>query len=202
MPFGLTHRELIQYTQAEQPDVLQLGVIDTVIEVLMDHYEKCEEERILNLAEVERKRMKNLEAETELKHMNLCIKRPAKSHCVKPQTKIRKPSVHWMNTLKPGVNPAPRSDKKQDGEYLAEQRGNIQNHPLKTESDQNSISNKSDHSQKQLKSDEDANLHLPFGMVRYPTPRTRKFLEAQTNELLYGLANQIVFLSSEHGEHK
>ena len=52
----------------------------------------------------------------------------------------------------------------------------------------------SDHSQEQsnpdgsdtqetVKPNPDACLHLPLGMVRCPTPRTRKFLETQVSNL-------------------
>ena len=39
MRFGLTHRELTQYTQRDKPDVSKRGGIDEVVDVLIEHYE-------------------------------------------------------------------------------------------------------------------------------------------------------------------
>ncbi|KAK4475939.1 hypothetical protein MN116_001179 [Schistosoma mekongi] len=202
MRFGLTQREFVQYTQTTQPNVLKPGVIDEVIKVLTKHFEKCEDERIQLLAEAERKRMQNLEAETDLKHIHLCIKPQLKTESKKLVKKSEKTYMRWMDTQKPGVYPAPDSTKLKktvDSEVLVETNDNTLN---PSSDDHNNQYGDAFYSNQKKQTDPDACLHLPLGMVRDPTPRTRRFLSAQTSESLYGIANQIVYSPSEEQRQK
>ncbi|KAH8866072.1 hypothetical protein KSF78_0003328 [Schistosoma japonicum] len=202
MHFGLTQREFVQYTQSAQPNVLKPGIIDEVVKVLRKHFDKCEDERIQSLAEAERKRMRNLEAETELKHIHLCIKPQLKTKSKKSVKKSEKPYMHWMDTQKPGAHPAPDSGKLKktvDSELLIETNDDILN---QSTDDHKNQYEEAFHSNQQKATDPDACLHLPLGMVRDPTPRTRRFLSAQTSESLYGMANLIVYSPSEEKGQK
>ncbi|CAH8632478.1 unnamed protein product [Heterobilharzia americana] len=195
MHFGLTQRELVQYTQEAQPNVLKPGVINEVVKVLVRHYEKCEDERIQNLAEVERKRIGNLEAETELKHIHLCIKRQPRTPCEKRRQKSQKPSTHWMDTQKPGMHPPPNSHKNkilQEKGLSAEKKQIDQDNLQKEESPQDTSSDQVGHPEKQHELDPELCLHLPLGMIRYPTPRTRNFLAAQASCVCDSTANSVV----------
>ncbi|CAH8624225.1 unnamed protein product [Schistosoma mattheei] len=202
MHFGLTQRELLQYTQTTQPNVLKPGVIDEVVNVLLKHYRKCEDERIHSLAEVERKRMQNLEAETELKQIHLCLKREPKCQTKKLTRKTVKPSIDWMETQKPGMHPPPDSNKCKkikDDDLLAKAENDIYN---QTDNDPKNRYTDVNHSNRLKELDPDACLHLPLGLVRNPTPRTKKFLSSETNESLYATANQIVYSSSDDQAQK
>ncbi|CAH8673478.1 hypothetical protein MS3_00003569 [Schistosoma haematobium] len=202
MHFGLTQRELLQYTQTTQPNVLKPGVIDEVVNVLLKHYKKCEDERIHSLAEVERKRMQNLEAETELKQIHLCLKREPKCQTKKLTRKTVKPSIDWMETQKPGMHPPPDSNKCKkikDDDLLAKAETDIYN---QTDNDPKNRYTDVNHSNRLKELDPDACLHLPLGLVRNPTPRTKKFLSSETNESLYATANQIVYSSSDDQAQK
>ncbi|XP_018654674.1 hypothetical protein Smp_088090 [Schistosoma mansoni] len=202
MHFGLTQRELFQYTQTTQPNVLKPGVIDEVVNVLLKHYEKCEDERIHSLAEIERKRMQNLEAETELKQIHLCLKREPKCQTKKLTRKTVKPSIHWMETQKPGMHPPPDSERRKkikDNDLSARTENDIFN---QTDNDPNYRHTDVNHSNRPKELDPDACLHLPLGLVRNPTPRTKKFLSSETNESLYATANQIVYSSTEDQAQK
>lgn len=55
--------------------------------------------------------MQNLEAETELKQIHLCLKREPKCQTKKLTRKTVKPSIDWMETQKPGMHPPPDSNK-------------------------------------------------------------------------------------------
>ena len=56
--------------------------------------------------------MQNLEAETELKQIHLCLKREPKCQTKKLTRKTVKPSIHWMETQKPGMHPPPDSERR------------------------------------------------------------------------------------------
>ncbi|CAH8654203.1 unnamed protein product [Schistosoma bovis] len=163
---------------------------------------KCEDERIHSLAEVERKRMQNLEAETELKQIHLCLKREPKYQTKKLTRKTVKPSIDWMETQKPGMHPPPDSNKCKkikDDDLLAKAETDIYN---QTDNDPKNRYTDVNHSNRLKELDPDACLHLPLGLVRNPTPRTKKFLSSETNESLYATANQIVYSSSDDQAQK
>ncbi|CAH8652083.1 unnamed protein product [Schistosoma curassoni] len=173
-----------------------------IIHVYYENNVKCEDERIHSLAEVERKRMQNLEAETELKQIHLCLKREPKCQTKKLTKKTVKPSIDWMETQKPGMHPPPDSNKYKkikDDDLLAKAETDIYN---QTDNDPKNRYTDVNHSNRLKELDPDACLHLPLGLVRNPTPRTKKFLSSETNESLYATANQIVYSSSDDQAQK
>ncbi|CAH8579460.1 unnamed protein product [Schistosoma turkestanicum] len=195
---GLTKREFIQYTRTTPPNALKHGAIDEVVDVLVKHYEKYEDDRIKNLAQIERRRIRNLEAEADLKQLYLRLKRPPKSQTKKSTRKSIKTSIHLINKHKPRMNLPSDSDKCKkilDSNLPAvkeEENSDHQDNKDAGETQSNRL----------REYDPDACLHLPLGMVRNPTPRTRSFLAAETNESLYGMASQIVYSSSEDQAQK
>ncbi|CAH8624233.1 unnamed protein product [Schistosoma mattheei] len=146
--------------------------------------------------------MQNLEAETELKQIHLCLKREPKCQTKKLTRKTVKPSIDWMETQKPGMHPPPDSNKCKkikDDDLLAKAENDIYN---QTDNDPKNRYTDVNHSNRLKELDPDACLHLPLGLVRNPTPRTKKFLSSETNESLYATANQIVYSSSDDQAQK
>ncbi|VDO69197.1 unnamed protein product, partial [Schistosoma mattheei] len=89
--------------------------------------------------------------------------------------------------------------KIKDDDLLAKAENDIYN---QTDNDPKNRYTDVNHSNRLKELDPDACLHLPLGLVRNPTPRTKKFLSSETNESLYATANQIVYSSSDDQAQK
>ncbi|KAA0187683.1 hypothetical protein FBUS_02411 [Fasciolopsis buskii] len=191
----MTLKELLEITQADQPDALKPGEISRVLQVLEEQYETKQLDNLEKLQSLEKKRTQKLEAES-----GVFLERKSKSRATRPV----KLSSQWPNSKS--------AHNQHHGARNSQTCANSESHPEETkswidrqkpgftcspemrylmDSNQHDSENNTHNSESPGGHDHvnsrpdyanpDACLHLPLWMVRRAKPLMRQFLEAQAS---------------------
>ncbi|TPP65337.1 hypothetical protein FGIG_05870 [Fasciola gigantica] len=226
MYFGLTLKELLEITQSDQPDVLKVGEIARVLQILEEQYENKQLDNLQKLEGLEQKRTLRLEAESGQFLERKC--KPTTRKYVKPENQsqqwsratsqqqhkqqhqhqhhqLAKNSQLLFEVKMKEHDTGMRSwmDKQKPGLHSPPEIDHLKNsrqHQLERNNNSaNPAGQSADDSATQNSEDinPDACLHLPLWMVRCATPLMRQFLEAQQCGQLFTLGNSLVLCNTK-----